>query len=786
MNIEKINRWFGQLGQRTLRFKWLLIAVFVLLFSLGIGGLQHIRISTSWDDYFLEDDPILVKTEEFKEVFGNDNFVAVLTNCDNTFTKKNLSLIRELSNELLDSIIYSDKITSLTDIEYIKGTEEGMNIEQIVPEIIPSDSVSLSRIQKKAYSKPHIANRLISKDGKMSWILLKLLPFPDGEKVKDGNQTVSPEMKIGKQVTHILNKKKYQVLNPQGAGMPYISYQKMSWLGKEASKTMGIAIIIALFILTIVTKSLRGVLVPIITSISSIIMVYGSLGYIGLKIDSGMMVIPMLLAFAVAIAYNIHLYSFFKRQYFLHGQRKRAVIEAVQEMGWPILFSALTTLSALLSFLVIPVIPLHFVGIATSSCILLTFFIVIFIMPISLSFGKNRKVNTATIKKDIKEHTSWIDRSLDKLCEYVVSHRNSILISSIIVTVFLLIGATKIQTAFDIENTMGRKVPYVNELLNMANSELGSMYAYDVLIDFNDDNKAKDTENLQRLEKLEKHVETFPLTKRTTSILNIIKDLNQTLHENKIDYYTIPANKNQVAQLLLLYENAGGTESEYWIDYDYKRLRLMVELENYNSAQAERELQDVTTFAKDLFPNAKVTTVGSLPQFTAMMQYVVRGQLVSFAIALGIITLLLIIVFGKIKIGLVGIIPNIAPAIVVGGIMGWLDIPLDMMSATIIPMILGLAVDDTIHFINHTHLEFDRKANYRNAIKRSFLIVGSPLILTTLIISSNFSTYMISDAKTFYNMGMLSVAGMASALLADLFLTPILIEKFEIFNKHKK
>lgn len=159
----------------------------------------------------------------------------------------------------------------------------------------------------------------------------------------------------------------------------------------------------------------------------------------------------------------------------------------------------------------------------------------------------------------------------------------------------------------------------------------------------------------------------YPLTKRSTSILNILKDLNQTLHEGDPTYYAIPENPEEIAQQLLLYENAGGSEAEYWIDYDYRRLRLKVELRNTIRA-AEQEMKDVTAMAQQLFPNATVTPVGSLPQFTAMMQYVTRGQIVSFLISLLIIGLLMMAVFGSVRVGLIGLIPNIMPAIVVGGL----------------------------------------------------------------------------------------------------------------------
>ncbi|MCG8410208.1 MAG: MMPL family transporter [Bacteroidales bacterium] len=788
MKIEKINKWFEKRAVGIIKYRWLHLFIYLLILLFGIAGLKRINVSTSWDDYFLEDDPVLLKTEEFKEIFGNDNFVAVLTRCDNTFTKENLELIRDLSNELLDSISYADKITSITDIEFMHGTETGMQIEQIVPEKIPSDAEGLQDIRNKAYLKKNIAKRLISSDGKLSWIVLKLRTFPETAEWQKDKNSVSPEMLTGKQTHHIISKEKYASISPLGTGMPYLSDRKMEWFGREGSKTMIIATILAIIVLIFATKSFRGVVVPIITAASAIIIVYGTLGFLRYKMDSSMMSVPVLVAFAIAIAYNIHIFSYFKRQFQIHGKRERAIVETIAEMGWPILFSGLTTLTALLSFLVIPVIPLHFIGIATASSVLVTLSMVLVIMSIILSFGSDKQPHPIVQTKGGR----WLDRQLEKIGPKVLNNRKPILWTSVIIAAILIYGTTKIETAFDLENTMGRKIPYVDNLLKVSESELGSIYSYDVLVDFDQAGKAKLPENLYKLEKLSEFVHKFPLTKRTNSILEIIKDLNQTLNENKESYYTIPKDENQIAQMLLLYENAGGTEAEYWMDYDYQKLRLMVELETYNSQEAENNLAELTEFANNLFSDAKVTTVGSLPQFTAMMQYVVRGQINSFGIALIIIAFLLMIVFGSVRIGLIGLIPNIAPAITVGGIMGWMGMPLDMMTATIIPMILGLAVDDTIHFINHGHLEFQRTRNYKLAIKRTFFVVGTPLVLTTIIISSNFGVYITSNGKSILNMGVLAVSGMLAALLADLLITPILFERFKIFgeeennNKSKK
>ncbi len=782
MKIEKINGWFALRGEWIVKRRWWVLAAFVVLFAVGFYGLQFMNINDSWDSYFLEDDPMLIKTEEFKAVFGNDNYAAVLTECDNTFTKENLELIRELSNEILDSLSYADKITSLTDIEFMIGNEEGMSIEQIVPEEIPSDAEGLAAIRRMAYMKPHIANRLVSKDGRLTWVLLKLRPFPEDSVWNTGKGAASPEKITGMELDRIVQKAKYAPLNPRGAGLPYLTEQKMQWIGKEMPRVMGLAILLAIIVLAFATRSLRGVVVPVVTALASIIVTYGMLGYMRFSIDSGMMMIPMLLAFAVAIAYNIHVHSYFRRQFMLHGNRRRAVVETVGEMGWPVLFSALTTFAALLSFLAIPVVPLHFVGIATSTSVMLTFLIAVTVMPAVLSFGKDGK----PCPKVQAAGGGWLDRRLEAFGQCVLRREKIILSVFVLLTAFLIYQMTKIETSFDVERTMGRNVPYVKKILEVTESELGSIYSYDMMIDMPEDGMAKSPQALMALDSLQRTADRYPLTKRTTSILNILKDLNQTLNNGEPAYYTVPDNEEEIAQQMLLYENAGGSEAESWIDYDYRRLRLMVELDKYNSTEAERELNEITALAGRLFPGAQITPVGSMPQFTTMMQYVVRGQITSFGISLLIIGLLMMFVFGSVRIGLIGLIPNVMPAVVVGGLMGWMGYPLDMMTATIMPMILGLAVDDTIHFINHGHLEFDRQRNYKGAILRTFRVVGTPILLTSLVIGANFAVYTTSKSLSFIHMGILSVAGIFTAFLADVCITPLLFRRFKMFGKEEE
>lgn len=781
MKIERINEWFGRYAERLLRVRWWTLGAFVLLMILSVVGMKRMVKETSFDDYFIEDDPMLVKTEEFKSHFGNDYYVGVLTHCDNHFTKKNLTTLRALSDELLDSLSYADKVTSLTDIEFMVGSDDGMTIEQIVPDEIPDEgTAAMDSIKARAYSKPHVARKLISPKGDLSWIMIKLRAFPK-DSVWKKTSNVAPDIITGEEVERIINKPKYASLHPKGTGMPYVTHCKTVYIGKEMGRLMMIATLICMVVMLFMTRSLRGIIAPIISVVGGLFTTYGIAGFTQMYVDSTVLMIPTILAFAVAIAYNIHIFSYFSGRMRIHGERRKAIVETIREIGWSVFFCGFTTLVSLLSFLVIPIRPMHCVGIISSMSVFFVLITSLVVTPVLLSFGKNKRpIEGFTEDSD----TRWT-RFMVMLSDKVLRNPKKIGYSFLAVCILLCIGLWKIEAAFDIERTMGLKVDYVKEVMEVGHSELGSLYSYDLIVELPENDMAKEPENLKRLDELQAKVNGYDLTKRSTSILDILKDLNQTLNNGDTTFYRIPDTEEEVAQMFLLYENAGGTESEYWMDYDYRRLRLMVEISEFNSARVERELSKIQNDAEKLFPGAKITTVGNIPQYVTMMQYLVRGQMLSFVISILIIGVILMIAFLSIRVGLIGLIPNMMPAIFVGGYMGWAGIPLDMMTATLLPMMLGMAVDDTIHFINHSKLEYDRTLHYHTAIRRTFRVVGIAIVITSVITSAVFASFCSSACNMCLNFGLMAIIGILSALAADLFVTPILVNKCKVFGKEK-
>nr|WP_320114430.1 MMPL family transporter [uncultured Desulfuromonas sp.] len=775
VNIQKINSYFRRAAEVLLRRRRPALLLFIALLAVSVVGLTRLESDIDMDNWFMEDDALLAVKDRFEAIFGNDDFCAVLVEADDVFSHQALSAIRELGRELEKKVPYADDVVSLTDFEYTAGTPDGLEIGELVPTPVPTDPDALRRIREKAYAKAVIRERIVSADGRCTWVVLRMKTIPDDWQ-KDYAE--NPDLSIGRIVNEVAAQPKYRFLHPKTAGLPVIDVEKRAFFGREMPRLFGYSLIVTVVLLAVALRSVRGVIFPLITAVSAIVIVLGMQGFLGIANDPSMILLPVFLSLAVSIGYSIHVFTAFKRSFLHSGQRREAVVYAVEETGWPLLFSALTTVAALISFVFIPLRPIRWVGCTAACLVAVTYVLVIILLPALLSFGKDRRSGVVEGEK-----SSRPERLMRYLGDRVLLRPRLTLGVFGVVAVVCLVGISRFEVSFDIVRTFGLKVPYVNRLYQIGQAEVGSLYSYDVALEFDQPGAAKDPDNLRKFEQLVNEVKALPLTKKTASLLDIVKDMNQVIHSGDGDFYAIPQHREMVAQLLLLYENAGGSEAEKWVDYDYQRLRLMVEVDDYNSAEAARELRLIQQRGKALFPDAQVMLIGSISQFTVMQDYVTWGQIKSFFIALGVIAVLMSLVFGSIRTGLIGMIPNVAPALVVGGIMGFAHIPLDMMTVTIIPMLLGLAVDDTIHFINHSQLEFARSGSYRETTRRVFVSVGTALFLTSLVLTLNFSVYLVSYARVFIHMGVLIAAGILAALAADYFVTPVLLRLFRPFGQ---
>jgi predicted RND superfamily exporter protein len=774
---KKLSDIFEQISTFILRWRWLILGTFGVLILFASFGLKKLDIVYSNHHMFLASDSIMIKSEEFREVFGNDMFIGVLVNNDSLFSKEQLEKIEHLAQSLQDSVPFVESVSAITNLYFPESVGGKVQLAKVIPDKIPASKDSLDLLKSSFLERHIVFNRILSSDATSSWITLRLQRFDPEEHAAS---EVKPEIQIGQKVFEIISDPHYHSLQPKASGIPYINYMEKHYFSRESRKIILFALIMASIILIVLTRSFLGVLSPFIITLASLVLVFGMGGWFGMGVAGLVISLPILLSLAVSIAYTIHVQTFYKRYRRQGFRSKRAIIKALSSIGWPMLFTSLTTFFALLTILFIKVPAIREIGVISAFCVLVVFITTFLLLPVLLSL-QNRKYKTEgrLLVKSIKSDLE------DRYLNLVLGHQRTIFAITFILVILGVIGITRIEATFDLKGSVGEDVPYIHEWLKVANSELGSLYSYDMEVKFNGDENILTSGNLEKLEKLTERIYEIDKTKNVTSVLNLIKGFNYIIHDFDRDSYAIPSTKGEIDIIYFLIKNFGLNQLSNWVDASNQKVRIIREIESYDSKSLKDNNLEIKEIAHSLFEDIEISMVGTVPQFAKVNQYVVKGQVFSFAAAILIILILIIMVFGSVRVGLIALIPNVVPVIFVGGIMGYFNIPLDMMTVTIIPIMIGLGVDDTIHLFSHFEKEFDKSRNYYHSIKRSIHKVGPALIYTTIILSANFLIYLLSDAKIFMHTGLLTTIGLVTALLADLILAPILFRRFSIFGKER-
>jgi predicted RND superfamily exporter protein len=509
MKIQKINTFFRKMGAFQVRYRWFLLLAALLLVVFGFTGLKHIEIANARENWFDDAEAIEIATKAFEEQFGNNDNISVLIEAEDVFNPEVLSMMKKLGEELLDSVPYADEITSLVEMEISVGTEEGIMVINPFEEGIPDSPEKLEEIRKLVLSRKALVGKIVSEDCTETWLTLSLLEYPkkeEWEKVTNKD----PMFQSGEAAIRIVTNPKWQSskYTLKAAGMPYTETEERDFFGPEMKKRFLLAFLAMIVFLTVFIRSLRGVIVPSITTILGVVVVFGGMGWLGIGIDQNMMMLPMVLGMALSVGYSIHLINAFKRIYRKTGKRKEAVIEAVEETGWPIFFTAITTIGSVLSFITAGIMTISWVGYACAAFVFVDYLLVIILIPVLMSFGKDREVT-----EEQQNKVPLIEQWMESFGRFVLSYKIAVLILFGIATLFITPGIRNVTTNMDVFQFMGTKIPYVKRVYDVTQSQLGSYLTYNITVKFDEPDAIKDPEVLRKFDALLDTVAAFELTK---------------------------------------------------------------------------------------------------------------------------------------------------------------------------------------------------------------------------------------------------------------------------------
>ena len=786
MQVKKINDWFEKFGRFEIKHRWGFIIGLLLVTVVCSLGLTRLKLDNGEEDWFDDWETTKVNQDHFESIFGStDTLMAhITTKSTDVFDPEVLNMIDELGDELLNNVPYADSITSLMELSLPIGTDDGFEVTSPFEDGVPSDPAELA--EKKAFimSRESLVNSLVNEDCTETWLIVNLEQYSeslDEAMVK----IVPPAMAI-----FTSDKYKSDKWEIRPAGLSYTEYEEDKQITAQCVSRIAIGFVVMLIFLIIFIRSLRGVVVPSIATVGALCTTLGASAWMNIKGNNTMLLITVLLSMALAVGYAVHYINSFKMYFRKTGQRKKSVVMGIRDSGWALFFTVITTMAGMLSFLSAGIRPMRWVGGITAAAVLAVFIFEIILLPCLYSFGKDEEPDPSFIDT---EGSTKSDLRVEAMGKSILNKKWITVVVGTAVILAVIPGMFKIKVNMNYSDMMGERTPYIKRLMEITRSQLGSQYSYEVLVEYDEEDALKNPEVLKNMDELAERIGTLSQTKvsngkpRVSSVTKVIKEMNRTLNGDDPDFYVIPDDQDLVSQEMFLYEISGGSDLYNYVSEDFKAGYLHIELSGYDGEEIVQNLAEVKKWCAELFPDASnAGVVGEVVQYAHMNGKLVRGSLRSIGTSLIVILILLIAAFTSFRTGFIAMIPNVAPIAIIGGIMGYAGVNLDMITAMIMPMILGIAVDDTIHFTNHIKYHFELTGNYRSAVLNSYREIGKTMIMTTVILCAMFGIFLTSTMTVLVNIGWLSIVGLGSALIADYTLTPVLLFITKPFGKETK
>ena len=784
MQVSRVNKVFARLGRFQIKFRWLILLATILVTLAACLGLPQLQMTSSEEEWFDDWDKVKIDQAHFNDVFGSEDSYMVFVRANDVFAPEVLSAIDRLSKRLENEVPYADRVVSLThNLSIPIANNEGFEVIDPFESGIPTDSAQLAAKKSLIMSRESLVNNIVSDDAKETWVILSLKSYEGG--IDFGKDSIAPFVR-NVILSDEFKSDKFEMLP---TGMSYTEMEENEVISRECAIRIIFGFTVMLACLILFVRSLRGVIVPAIATVGGIASVLGVNAWLGIIGDESMVALPILLGMALSVGYSIHYINSFRMHFRRTGNRRESVINAVEETGWPILFTVITTVASLISFLFAGIRPIRWIGGISAGIVFMVYLYVIILIPILMSFGKNTKPDPTEVKA---AGATKADILFEFFGRKVCRHSGIIAAISAAIMLLQILGVMNIDVNMDYTKTMGEKIPFVTRLMDMLSGKLGSLYDFNVMVELNDGDALKDPANMKRIETLEQKLGTLQLTKisgdkpRVQSVTRLVKEMNRTLNADSTEYYKIPDAQDMLTQLLFLYEISDADALFERMDEDYKTTYIHIELSGYDAKKIVEDLDSAKSYAAQIFPDAKTSIVGEVVNYAEMNGKLVNGLLRSFGGSFVIIAIMMILAFGSIKAGLIGMIPNVTPVLLIGGVMGYSGMPLDMITMIVMPMILGIAVDDTIHMNNHIKYGYERTGSYKKALLLSYREIGKTMGMTTFILCAMFFVFIFSPMGALHNVGLLSIIGLAAALVADYTLTTALVYVTKPYGKEKR
>ncbi len=662
-----------------------------------------------------------------------------------------------------------DDVTSLINVNQVRSVDDGIQVSDLL-DPMPRGAAALAAKRDEVLKDPNLAGRIVSRDGTLSAVVIRthFMAEEDSIKVHDA-------------IGEILEKYDGEGFETHIAGMPALAASLNRLMLGDMQGLFKYGVAVLLIIMFAMFRHPIGVISPLMVVALSAVWAFGLMASLNISITIMSNILPAFFI-CVGVADSVHLQSVYRSMRAQGVPNREAVINAVAETGVPIMFTSLTTATGLLSFKFgASVDAIGEMGLIGAFGVVLAFFNTVTVLPIMLSFNKTSLLGLKEgCAKDV------IDTMIGFLVGLsdTVRRRRRTLIGTVLVTAVAVFGITQLRVWHNPLSWVPEDKP-IKVAFNLADSELGGGAQINLMITADTERGVKDVDLLKGLEKLDAYLYHYEdprtgekIVHTTMSVLDVVRQTNQALRGGAEEHYRVPDTQADVNATFVAFENSAPEDLKRLMTIDATKAQMTITM-TWLEATSYRPLATYVEEGVDKFigadSGAKIEKTGAAYTLLTTVGALLMDLLRSFGLAFAVITVIMIFLLRDVKLGLVAMVPNLLPIAYIMGIMGFAAIPIDMANMLIASIALGLAVDDTIHFLHHFRVHYDRTGDVEGAIAHSVRHSGRALVITSIILSGGFFVYLAATMYSLQRFGSLIGLTVIIAVVLDLIVAPALL-----------
>ncbi|HGS5723352.1 RND transporter [Vibrio parahaemolyticus] len=741
-----------------------LLATIFLIIVATIGG-KNLYFRGDYDIFFDGTNKQLLAFDEIQTTFAKtDNLAIVIAPEDgDIFTPQTLSLIQKITVDAWQ-VPYSSRVDSIANYQHTEAFDDDLLVEDLLYSEYELTPERISKVKSIALSEPVLKSALVSEKGDVTVVNITV-QLPEMDKTAEVEEVVSS---INAMIDRY--QRAYPEVTFHKAGIIAMNHAFMTAAQDDSSTLVPTMLVVILVFLTIMLRSILSVIATLIVIIGSVMATMGISGWAGMFLSTATVNVPTLIM-TLAVADCVHVIATM-RQSMKNGFTKVQSIERSIALNFvPILITSVTTAIGFLMMNMSDSPVLRYFGNLSALGVMVACFLSVTLLPALL------KLLPIHVKMETSQDQKHV---MDRLGDFVVSQRRALLPLSVAVIVVCasLIPLNKVNDEsveyFGQRNEFRQAADFMEE-------RISGMTNISIAIKTNESQGIAAPDFLNTIGEFSSWLRDQPETDHVATLADVYKRLNKNMHGDDEAYYLLPQERELAAQYLLLYEMSlpYGLDLNNQINVDKSSIKMVLTVANLGSVELVDLENRIYQWFAEHAPQYQVVASSPSLMFAHIGETNMASMLSTLPITLVLISALLIFALRSVRLGLISLMPNIAPAVIGFGLWALISGEINLGLSVVVTLTLGIVVDDAVHFLSKYQRARREGQTAEQAVRYAFHTVGRALWITTVVLVAGFSVLAMSSFRLNADMGQLSAIVIFIALVVDFLFLPTLLMLFD-------